>query len=85
MRNILTIEEETASMNLTLAQVLPRDFAATEEIFRSFSNFLHTYGAFLNSDRDISPDIEAAFQNEHDKVINFILDSTNRIHALLNN
>lgn len=85
MKNTLDIEEETFSMSLTLTQVLPRDFAATEEIFRSFANFLHTYGAFLNSNKDVSPDMEDAFQNEYDRVIDFILDSTHKIHALLNN
>lgn len=82
MRDVLNIEEETASMSLTLLQVLPRDFVATEEIFQAFANFFHAYSAFLNRNDDISPDAESAFQDEYKEVIDFLLDHTNNIRAL---
>ena len=80
MKDILQVEEDTASMALTLVQVQARDFDATEEIFRAVANFFHAYGAFLNKHEDASAEAEQSFLKERDRVLETIIDSTIRIH-----
>jgi hypothetical protein len=85
MIDILQIEEETSSMTLTVAQVLPRDFAATEELFQTFANLLHAYAGFLNRGTDLTAEQENAFQEEYERTLAFLQESMRNFHALKDN
>ena len=82
MKEFLYIEEDSSSMSLTLSQVSDRDFAATEELFQAFSNFLKAYGNYLNQEDDVSISMEDAFLIEYEKLLNSICGATEKVRKL---
>jgi hypothetical protein len=82
MKEFLYLEEESSSMSLTVSQISDRDYEATEELFQSFANFIKLYGNYLNREDDVSSSDEEAFLLEYEKVVNVILEATERIRHI---
>lgn len=83
MRQSLEVEKDTLSIMFLLREVSPRDFDETEEIMYDFANFMHSYARFLDVEIEPTPDQEAQFTAQLQKLKNSLSSSTNTVDSLV--
>ncbi|NRB17846.1 MAG: hypothetical protein HRU33_09850 [Rhodobacteraceae bacterium] len=83
MIEILNIEEETQSINLSVRDIAPRDFAATDELISSFAGLLRSYGRYLDNQDDPTIEQENKFATEVENLVDTLLDVSSNIQSLL--
>lgn len=83
MREILKIEEKTQSVNLSVRDIAPRDFAATDELIYSSAGLLRSYGQYLDKQDDPTVEQENKFATEVESLVNTLLGASSTTRSLL--